>query len=97
MCRVTKLRPTTVLRRRSLTAGRSRALPSPLYRGPDSLGRQRHVNVADPEVRQSIDHRVLHSGRRPDRARLTNAFGAQGIVRAGRLGGLGDYVRDLTD
>ena len=45
-------------------------------------GGERHVDVADAEVRHRVDDRVLHRGRRADRARLADALRAERVERA---------------
>ena len=52
---------------------------------PDLLGRARHVEVADAEVRQRVDHGVLHRRGGPDGARLADALGPQRVERGRRL------------
>src|SRR5439155_2921823 len=42
-------------------------LASPVDRAPHALGGGRKIDVANPEVRDRIDHRVLHGRRGADR------------------------------
>ena len=54
--------------------------------GPDLLGRDRDVDVADAQVPQRIDHRVGDRRRGADRGRLADALGADRVVRRRRDG-----------
>src|SRR5579862_10014307 len=51
---------------------------------PDPVREQRHVNVADPGVRQRVHDRVDVSGRAAHGGALADALGADRVVRAGR-------------
>ena len=55
-------------------------------RRPHPLGRAGHVDVADAEVDERVDHRVLHRRGGADRPRLADALGAERVERRGRLG-----------
>ena len=57
-----------------------------LDRLPHPLGRARHVDVRDAEVRDGVDDRVLDRRRRADRARLADALRAERVARAVGLG-----------
>src|SRR6202035_4074333 len=50
---------------------------------PDPVGEQRHVDVADPGLRQRVEPRVHERGRAADRRALPDALGADRVVRAG--------------
>ncbi len=55
-------------------------------RRPHAFGCARQVDVAHPEVRDGVDHGVLHCGGRPDRCRLADALCAERVERRRRLG-----------
>src|SRR5215207_6610452 len=61
-----------------------------LDRGPHARGRERLVDVLDPERRERVADRVHEAGRRPDRAGLAAALDAQRVH-----GGRGDRVVEL--
>ena len=79
------------LRRRAARA-RARRSPRPrsrtvrgsllrlLDRAPDTLGRGRHLDVGHAEVRERVDDRVDHRGRRGDRAVSPTPFTPSGFV-----------------
>src|SRR5690242_17534404 len=54
---------------------------------PHPLRRQRHVDVADSEVGDRVDDRVLYRRDRADRTGLADSLDAQRIVRGRRLAG----------
>ena len=55
-------------------------------RPPHRSRRARQVEVADAEVAERVDHRVLHRRRGADRAGLADALGAERVERRRRLG-----------
>src|ERR1700722_13499822 len=62
---------------------------------PDPLRGGGHVDVRDAEVRYRVDDRVLHRGRRTDRASLADALGAERVIGRGGLHGDELEARDL--
>ena len=68
-----------------LRSGRSpRAISQRRRWPPRPAGRRRrHVDVADPEVGQGVDHRVVDRRGGPDRARLPDALGPSGLRGVG--------------
>src|SRR5262245_20925984 len=75
--------------RAATSATASARIPGPtsvagvLDGGPDPVGEHRHVDVADPEVGDRVDHGVHERGRGTDGRRLAHALGTDGVVRRG--------------
>src|SRR3989337_1960995 len=65
-------------------------------RGPEPRGRQRHVEMRDPERGQRVDGGVDDGGRDADAAGLAHALGPERVARRGRAGLLDQDVRHLV-
>src|SRR5262245_14534542 len=70
--------------------------PCMVHRLPDALGPQRHVDVADLERVERVDHRVHHRRRRADGRRLADALGAERVDRSRRDRLVGDERREVV-
>jgi hypothetical protein len=68
---------------KSCHTDRAVAVAGPLYRLPDFLWLQRHVQVPDAEGGKRIDHSIHNGGRRSDGASLADSLDAQGVDRRG--------------
>src|SRR3990170_4678191 len=64
--------------------------------GPEPRGRQRHVEMRDPERGQRVDGGVDDGGRDADAAGLAHALGPERVARRGRAGLLDQDVRHLV-
>src|SRR6516165_6232282 len=78
----------------------SRAVAGPILRRvpdgpPDPVRAHRHVDVADTEVGERIDHRVLDRGPGSDGSPLADALGPQWVPVGGGRQGDGDERRQL--
>ena len=71
-----RARPTRPPRSRTLRESLLRLLD----RAPDPLGRGRHLDVGDAEMREGVDDRVDHGRSRRDRAGLPHALRAERVV-----------------